>query len=401
MKIKSWTFVMILLFAALSTIYMPYFEAAYAADNKEEEIKDNMNKEIDRRLNELDLSEFEIFFQRLEDENLKGVWQSLKDIIKGIINNEQKFTIQTLIQIVLNVFLKEMVKSLPSIITIIIIAILFGVFNGLSSGFAKDSTRNIIYIVCYGAIISILSYIIASSLITVKKTVDMLDNLMSLSFPILLTLTSALGGVNSAGIYQPVMMVMTTMMIKIINIMVIPLFIATVVFGMVGNLSSSIKLDKLTKTTKSLSEWTLGIVFSIFIGYITVQGIAGAAFDTVSIKSAKFALSSYVPILGGHLSEGFDLVLASCVIIKNALGLCSIILLFFIIAAPIIKLLVSVFALRIAASIIEPMSDEKISDMLFSTSKNLITLISILLGVSFLFFVIIMLIIATCNFGVI
>ena len=158
-----------LLFAALSTIYMPYFEAAYAADNKEEEIKDNMNKEIDRRLNELDLSEFEIFFQRLEDENLKGVWQSLKDIIKGIINNEQKFTIQTLIQIVLNVFLKEMVKSLPSIITIIIIAILFGVFNGLSSGFAKDSTRNIIYIVCYGAIISILSYIIASSLITVKK----------------------------------------------------------------------------------------------------------------------------------------------------------------------------------------------------------------------------------------
>ena len=61
MKIKSWTFVMILLFAALSTIYMPYFEAAYAADNKEEEIKDNMNKEIDRRLNELDLSEFEIF----------------------------------------------------------------------------------------------------------------------------------------------------------------------------------------------------------------------------------------------------------------------------------------------------------------------------------------------------
>lgn len=401
MKIKSWTFVMILLFAALSKIYMPYFEAAYAADNKEEEIKDNMNKEIDRRLNELDLSEFEIFFQRLEDENLKGVWQSLKDIIKGIINNEQKFTIQTLIQIVLNVFLKEMVKSLPSIITIIIIAILFGVFNGLSSGFAKDSTRNIIYIVCYGAIISILSYIIASSLITVKKTVDMLDNLMSLSFPILLTLTSALGGVNSAGIYQPVMTVMTTMMIKIINIMVIPLFIATVVFGMVGNLSSSIKLDKLTKTTKSLSEWTLGIVFSIFIGYITVQGIAGAAFDTVSIKSAKFALSSYVPILGGYLSEGFDLVLASCVIIKNALGLCSIILLFFIIAAPIIKLLVSVFALRIAASIIEPMSDEKISDMLFSTSKNLITLISILLGVSFLFFVIIMLIIATCNFGVI
>ena len=70
----------------------------------------------------------------------------------------------------------------------------------------------------------------------------MLDNLMSLSFPILLTLTSALGGVNSAGIYQPVMTVMTTMMIKIINIMVIPLFIATVVFGMVGNLSSSINL---------------------------------------------------------------------------------------------------------------------------------------------------------------
>lgn len=393
-------FLLTLLLLICALFIIPSGENAFAK-TQEEEVKEKISSEIDKRVNELNLNEFEIFFQQLEDQNLKTIGTSVKEIIKDIINNKRKFDLNTLIDVILNVFLKELVKAVPMVVTIIILAIFYGLFSGLTSGFAKNSTKQIIYLVCYGAIITILGYAVASSLISVKQTISHLDKAMSVSFPILLTLTAALGGTTTASIYQPFMTIMTTLMIKIISAVVIPLFIATVVFGIVGNLSENVKLDKLTKTTKSICEWILGIMFSLFISYITVQGIAGSAFDTVSVKSTKFALSSYVPILGGYLSDGFDLVLASCVVIKNALGLVSIIILFFIIIGPIIKLLVLVFALRIASAIIEPISDEKMAGLLYTTSKNLITLIAILLGVSFLFFVVIMLIIATCNFGVI
>lgn len=394
-------FLTIIVFNVIEDNYAisPQDNCAYAIS--QEDVENKINREIDNRLDELDLNEFELFFQELADENLKTIGTTLRQIIKDIISNNRKFDLNTAIDIIVNVFLREIVKSLPLVITIVIIAILFGMFSGLTSEFSKDSTRQIIYLVCYGAIISILGYAITSSVIAVKSTINQLDNVMSLAFPILLTLTTALGGATTATIYQPVMTIMVTLMIRIINVVILPLFIAATVFGIVGNLSDNVKLDKLTKTTKSISEWILGILFSLFITYITAQGIAGSAFDTVSIKSAKFALSSYVPILGGYLSEGFDLVLASCVIIKNAIGLCSILLLFFIILVPILKILTLVFALRIASAIVESVSDEKMANLLYATSKNLVTLIVILLGLSFLFLVVIMLIIMTANFGVI
>jgi stage III sporulation protein AE len=390
-----------IIFVALLVFCPIAEETAYAETNKEQDVSKKINNEIENRINELNLNEFEIFFQQLEEDYLKSMGSSLKEIIRGIIDGKTKLDINIVFNSIVKMFFNSILKIVPMMIIIIIIAILFGMFSGLISGFSKASTNQIIYIVCYGAIITILGYAIADIIISVKKTIDAMDKLMSFCFPLLLTLTSALGGVGSAAVYQPLMTVMTTVMIKLINVFILPLFIASVVFGIVGNLSDNIKLEKLHKTTKSLSEWTLGIMFSLFVTFITAQGITGTAFDTVTIKSAKFALSSYVPILGGYLSEGFDLVLASCVVIKNALGLCSIILLFFIVLAPLVKIMALIFALRLASAIVEPISDARISNMLYTTSKNLVTLVAIVAGFAFLFFIMVMLIIITCNFGVI
>lgn len=395
MKKTFWSIVICII------ILVPQGGIVFAQTQEEQEAAKKIGQEVENRINELNLNEFEMFFQQLEDEYLKSMGASLKDILRGIIDGKTKLDINTVFNSIVKMLLNSVLKMAPMMIIIIIISILFGMFSGLSSGFAKASTNQIIYIVCYGAIITILGYAIADIVISVKKTITAMDTLMSYAFPLLLTLTSALGGVGSAAVYQPLMTVMTTLMVKLINVFILPLFIASTVFGIVGNLSDSIKLEKLNKTTKSIAEWTLGIIFSLFVTFITAQGITGTAFDTVTIKSAKFALSSYVPILGGYLSEGFDLVLASCVVIKNAVGLCSIILLFFIVLAPLVKIIALIFALRIASAIVEPVSDPRISNLLYTTSKNLVTLVAIVAGFAFLFFIMVMLIIITCNFGVI
>ena len=133
---------------------------------------------------------------------------------------------------------------------------------------------------------------------------------------------------------------------------------------------------------------------------MSAQGIVGASIDNVSIRSAKFALSSYVPILGGYLSDGFDIVLASGVLIKNALGLAGVMMLIAAVAGPVLKILVISLALRLAGGILEPVSDEKISGLLYTTGKNLMVLVSIILGLFFLVFVVFMLVITSCNAGV-
>lgn len=390
------------LFAVLPFFHTAFFtEASAYAEEEAANIKEELEKTVDENLSGLNLGDFELFFQELDKQFSANFGSSVREIIGGILRNDPNVDFSDLLKLTLNSLIKQLFAALPAAVSIVIIAVLYGILKGLVSGFSKESTSKIVYLVCYGAIVSILAYSVISNVATAKKAVSSIGKLLEIVFPILLTLTTAMGGAGSAAVYQPMMTILTSVIIKVIGSVVFPLFFAAMVFCIVGNMSDNIKLDKLTKTSKSAAEWLLGIMFSVFTIFITAQGITGAAYDTVAVKTTKFALSSYVPILGGYLSDGFDLVMASCLLIKNAVGLTAIIVLFLTVLIPVLKLVVTVFALRIAASIIEPVSDKKFSELLYSTSKILTLLIAIVLGVAFLGFIVIMLIIYTCNFGVV
>jgi stage III sporulation protein AE len=290
---------------------------------------------------------------------------------------------------------------LPLVITLLAIGLLYGLGSNLSSGFLKKSTTDIIYYVCLGAIVIVLITSVNGIIADFRRTIDLLSKFNDIVFPILLTLVTALGGVSAAGVYQPAIAAIGAIIIKIVTATVMPLFLACIVFCIIGSLSNNIKLDKLTNTTKSTAEWILGIMFSLFIAFISVEGIAGSAFDSVTIRSAKFALSGYLPIIGGQISDGFDLVVASLILLKNSFGLISIIILLSIVLAPAIKIILFSLLLKATAAVLEPVADKRVSDLLFNTAKCFNLLLVIIIGLAFIIFIMLMLIIVTCNLGMV
>jgi stage III sporulation protein AE len=66
-------------------------------------------------------------------------------------------------------------------------------------------------------------------------------------------------------------------------------------------ISKTIKLDKITGFLNSVFKWSIGIVFTLFSGFLTIQGISAGKFDGVSIKATKFAMKSYIPIIGSYI----------------------------------------------------------------------------------------------------
>ena len=196
------------------------------------------------------------------------------------------------------------------------------------------------------------------------------------------------------------MAVLSGSIIKLVQTIIVPAFIATIVFSVVGNISKNVKLDKLTKLFKSAAGWLIGIVFGLFATFLTAQGITGGVIDRLSFNAAKFAMSSYVPILGGYLSDGFDLLSASMVLVKNAVGLTGVAVLLAVVLFPLLQLVVFMLGLRLTAAIAEPVGDARTSSVLGSLADNMSLLITALTGVGFMFFVLLMLIIGSCNLGV-
>lgn len=387
----------IILGIILILFFICLFSPGIAA-RAEESVQEELENEVEKGLDDLITSDIENFFNSLKDSTNLNLGGSFKELVKRIIKGES-IDINLFFDAIWDAVKNNIFSVIGSLVTIVMLAILYGLSKNLSSGFIKESTNQIIYYAVYGSIIATLCIIINSAIMSAKTLISSVTGLVEIAFPILLTLMAALGGSASSAVFQPVTLIFTNVVVKVIDTAVMPMFYATMVFTIIGNLTQNIRLDKMTSAIQSIAKWCLSIMFGVIIALVTVQGIVGASVDTISVKSAKFALSSYVPILGGYLSEGFDIVMASAILLKNAVGLAAVIILFLIILAPVIKIVVLTLLMKVTAGVVEPMSDNRISGLLYLTSKNLSILISVVLGLSFLVFIILMLIIYTFNLG--
>ncbi|MGN1162506.1 MAG: hypothetical protein ACI4T2_01060, partial [Christensenellales bacterium] len=120
--------------------------------------------------------------------------------------------------------------------------------------------------------------------------------------------------------------------------------------------------------------------------------------DGVSFRTAKYAIKSYVPVLGGYLSDGLDVILTSSMLVKNAVGVSGMILLFATILVPLVKICAFILCLKLTAAILEPVADSKIANFVGGVSKTMSMLVVMILGVSFMYIISAGVLMATANF---
>ena len=115
------------------------------------------------------------------------------------------------------------------------------------------------------------------------------------------------------------------------------------------------------------------------------------------MKLAKYTISNSIPIVGGFLRDGFDVVVAGSVLIKNAIGIGGIFILFYIIIAPTLSLAAFSLMIKLVAGLIEPVTDPRLSSLCMSISKCISYLNACLLSVGFMFFITILLMTFSVN----
>ena len=362
-------------------------------DDPEQQLIDNVEQNVD----DLDLGSLQGLLQGLNS----NLFDSLKDTIKDIAQGEQKLTFDDAMRLITQRVFSALTGVLPIVVSIVGISLITSLLNGLTSGFLSNPTKELIGFVSYCAIAVIILTRAMSLVNDTAAIIGTIKQFMQLVFPILLTIITVVGGANSSAVFQPMMSVLTTSITTFVVQIIMPMVVVVIVFTMISSLSNGVKLSKLTSFFSSGIKYSLTAVFSLFVTFLTAQGLTGGIIDTVSIKTAKFAMQSYVPIVGGYLSDGFDLMMASFVLIKNSLGLISLFALLIMIASPLVNIIVFSLGLKLASGIIEPIGDSKISKMIFDLSKNVNILLAIILGVAFMFVITIMLIIYACNLGVV
>lgn len=398
-KLKVLVLSIFMLLICLSPILAANFsqpQICFAA-SVEEDLSDKLDDAVDDQLGDLDLSDLEDILNNSGNAadlfQGKSFLEKLASIISGDFANDSTSIWQAL----LNLIFDNLLSFLPIIATVIAVAILGGMMQNLKPNFGNKSMGSIIHFVTYGVVVILIFSVIMRMISVTTSTIGSIKAQMDAVFPILLTMLTAVGGSVSVSVYQPAMALLASLIINIFTIFLMPLFLISTVLSLVSNLSNNVKLDKFISFINSMFKWVIGLVFTVFIGFASIQGIAAGSIDGLSIKTAKFAIKSYVPIVGSYISDGLYIVLASSSLIKNAVGACGMLLLAGTIIAPVIELIIFMLALKLMAGIIEPLGDGKIASFVSTLSKNMTMLISMIVAVSFMYVILTGLVMCSAN----
>ena len=363
----------------------------------EEEIIEGLEENVNSQLEELDFSSLDEVLKSFTNGQISIFGgKSFLDKVSALISGQYDDS-KPLWQAVLDLFLNNILSLIPIMSLIIGVSILASMLQGIKPSTNGKSISNVINFVSYSVIIVLILSMLIKMLFETSNTVISIKSQMDAIFPILLTLLTAVGGSVSASIYQPAMVLLTNVISGFVTYVLMPIFIFSIVFSIISNLSPTVKLDKFSGFLNSSYKWLMGLVFTIFTAFLSLQGISASSVDGISIRTAKYAIKSYVPLLGSYLSDGMGIILASSNLIKNAVGAAGLFLLLATIISPLIDLIVFMLALKLVAGIVEPLGNKQIANFVSSIAKNLTLLISLIVALSFVYFIMVGLVMCSAN----
>jgi len=333
--------------------------------------------------------------------NVKTKYEIFNDMDPGtfvekfIKTGENGFSFKVITNYVISYMFKEVIASMQLIGSLMIIALICALLHNLQSAFNKESLSNIAYFACYGVMILMITksfYIVVE---LAKSTIISMTDFMTALIPVLMMLLASVGGFAEATLLDPVIMGFATVSSRIYVDIIIPIIFMSFVLQFVKNISSDYKIKNLTKLLKQIALWIQGIVMTLFIGIITLRSIAAKTIDQVTIKTAKFAVDNFIPVVGKCLSDAISTVAGYSLLLKNAISGLGLIVLIIIVLLPIIKMLIMAFLYKLAAALIEPISDSRTVDCMNSVGDSILLLMSCVISVSVMFFIMVAIVAST------
>lgn len=300
----------------------------------------------------------------------------LNSAIKGDIDNSKIY------KKILNSLGKEVQTGIKSLVSILVIIIIHSILKSISESLENDNISKLIYYVQYIAIVTIIMGNFSDIINLVKETSSNLVGFMNTLIPVLVSLMLYTGSLTTTSVLEPIILFMINFIGNLIQDILIPIVLIITSISIISKISDKVQIDKISKFLKSFTVWFLGLILTVFVGIVSLEGTLSSSVDGITAKTAKAIVSSAVPVVGKILGDVVDSVLGCGVILKNAVGFVGVIIIVGICILPILKLTVLMFSYKLIAGISEVIADSKIVKLLDEISDIFKILLAILVSIS-------------------
>lgn len=375
--------------------FSPIVQAA--GEEKDSNLLINPDQIAKSQLENLNIDELKGFWEDIIDKYDGYLPESQKGSLYDFISGEKEFSMKAWFKGILNFAFHEFIVNGKLLGSLILLTVFSMFLQALQNSFEKSTISKVAYSIVFMVLIIIA---LNSFHVVVDYTNDAIGTMIQFILaliPLLLALMATSGGLISAAFFHPVIIFMMNTSGMFIQYVVLPLLFLSTLLSIVSILSEHYKVTQLASMLRNWSVGLLGILLTVFLGVISVQGASAAVTDGVTVKTAKFITGNFVPVIGRVFTDATDTVISASMLLKNTVGLAGVAILLIIAAFPAVKILMVAFIYKFAAAILQPLGGGPVITCLDIISKSIIYVFAALGIVSLMFFLTITVIIAAGN----
>jgi stage III sporulation protein AE len=330
------------------------------------------------------------------DELLGNETLDFKEIVLKLMSGEIPFTAESLGGALWDTVFSQIDTYKASLVHIIMIVIVAAIFTNFSNIFKNTQIGEVSFYIIYLLLFTMLIVSFKELTGTVVEALSAIITFMKVLVPAyFIAIAFSTGGITAMMFYEVTFVVITAVQWLLLHI-VIPAINMYVILTLVNNISKEDFLSKLADLIKGAVKWTLKTMFAAVIGINVIQGLIAPAIDAVK-SMAITKTASALPGIGNALNAVTELVLGSAVLIKNSIGVASLIVLIFICASPVIKLAISTFLYKLISAVLQPVSEKRMLECINGVGEGIELLLKALIVAVVLFLVTIAMIAVSTN----
>lgn len=347
------------------------------ADANQEEIQREIQTSL---LGDLDLREA----QSSLDELLGQENFSLKGAVQELVQGKIPWDLESIGELLSQAFFREIENYRKIAVYLLVIIVASAVFANFVAVFDKGQIADISYYTMYLLMVTLLMKVFASMSQTAAEAVSAALQFMRALLPAcIMTLYLTGGSLTAMGFYQ-ISLLAATGIQGLLHYLLLPAVQVYVILLFVNQLMKEDYLSKLASLIRTGILWSLKTVMALLFGMQAIQMMIAPAADRVKTSVVSKAVSA-IPGIGGAYETAAQTVLASAVVLKNAVGIAGLAALVFLCAVPAVKLGCGVLLYRALGAVAQPVTDKRVSECMDSVAQGGELLMKMVLHAGMLF----------------
>lgn len=218
------------------------------------------------------------------------------------------------------IFLDQLRLPMKVFATVLAIIILCALLGGMKTAAWKETLSQVYDTVSILCILVAVALPIIECIKETSRAVQDASMFMLSFIPMFAAALTASGQPATGSAYNMFLFSACQVVSQVAAQVLVPMMGVYLAFCVVGQLVPDLNVSSATKSIKNIVSWALTFLLTGFVGLLSVQTMVAQSADTVTTKTAKFLIGSFVPVVGSALSDAYLAAQGCLRLIKTSLG---------------------------------------------------------------------------------